>query len=72
MWRTYFAVLAIVLPVILGLGLVYLFTAGTIGAATAIAGCFALAAFAVTAVVLHEDADETDVNAERKHVRLGL
>jgi hypothetical protein len=53
-------VLAIIIPVLLGFGLIYLFAAGVIGIATALAGAFALVAFAVTAVVFHEDRDDPD------------
>jgi hypothetical protein len=62
MLRTYIAVIAVLLPVFLGLGLIYLFTAGAIGVATTLAGSFALIAFAVTAVVFHGDAGETDTD----------
>jgi hypothetical protein len=60
--RTYIAILAVILPILLGLGLIYLFTAGAIGIATTLAGSFALVAFAVTAVVFHFDADESDAD----------
>jgi hypothetical protein len=63
MLRTYLAVIALVLPVILGLGLIWLFTTGVIGMATTLACSFALIAFAVTAVVFHGDDDEAEATA---------
>ena len=70
MLRTYIMPLAIVLPVFLGLGLVYLFTDGAIGIATTLAGSFALVAFAVTAVVFHGDADDADADGvSHPHLR---
>jgi hypothetical protein len=68
--RTYIAVIAVVLPIILGLGLIYLFTAGAIGVATTLAGSFALVAFAVTAVVFHGDTDEPDADGINSRLRM--
>jgi hypothetical protein len=63
--RSYAAIFAVVLPIILGFGLIYLFTEGAIGMATVLAGSFALVAIAVTAVVFPEGADESDAGGIR-------
>jgi hypothetical protein len=60
--RTYVSVLAVISPILLGLGLIYLFAAGSIGIATVLAGSFALVALAVTGVVFHAGADEADAD----------
>ena len=67
--RAYAPIFAIVLPILLGLGLIYLFTQGTIGVATALAGAFALVAFAVTVVVFH-GGDEPESDGFDSRMRL--
>lgn len=71
MSRTLFPALAITIPIVAGLALLYLFIAGDIGTATMLAASFALAAFAVTAVTMHDDAGDEDAEGLRPpHLRL--
>ena len=63
--RTYAPILAVILPIILGFGLIYLFTEGTIGMASVLAGSFALVAVAITAVVFPDSSDESDTSGVR-------
>jgi hypothetical protein len=61
MWRELAPILAVGLPIVAGLALVYLFVSDVIGVATLLAVAFALCAFALTTWVLHgaieDDAD---------------
>ena len=59
--RPFVPLIAIGLPVFLGLALIYLYVDGRIGVATALAACFALGAVVATALLMHgEDDQETD------------
>ena len=63
-WRAWVPALAVGLPIVLALVLIFLFIDGVIGAATAIAACFALGAVAITVLMLHgeerEDSEDSD------------
>ena len=56
----WFPVMAVGVPILIALGLLYLFVAGVIGTATALVSTFSLTAFAITAVVLHGNGDDED------------
>ena len=56
--RPFVPVIAIGLPIVLGLALVYLYVDGRIGVATALAACFALGAVVTTALLMHGDDDQ--------------
>jgi Kef-type K+ transport system membrane component KefB len=58
MWRTLLPIFTIVLPVMLGMGSVFLFIEGTISAATAIVVAFAMTAVAITAGLVQLGDDE--------------
>jgi hypothetical protein len=51
-------IFAVVLPVLMGLGLLYLYLSGVIGVATALVVAFALGAIVVTGVTMHAGTDE--------------
>jgi hypothetical protein len=56
--RSFVPLIAIGLPILLGLALLYLYVDGRIGVATAMAACFALGAVVATALVMHGDDDQ--------------
>ena len=58
MWRMLMPIFTIVLPVTLGMLVVFLFIEGTIGAATAIVASFTLTAVAVAAAMVQLGADD--------------
>ena len=59
--RPFLPLIAIGLPIVLGLALVYLYMDDRIGVATVMAACFALGAVIATALLLHgDDEQETD------------
>ena len=62
MWRELAPILAVGVPIVAGLALVYLFVSEVIGLATMLVVAFALSAFAVTAWVLHGFADDNDAD----------
>ena len=69
MWRAYLPVLTIVLPITLGMVVVFLFIEGSIGAATAIAVSFALTAVAVTSVILNVGAEDDSTEGPQSRLR---
>lgn len=69
MWRSYLPVLTIVLPITLGMAVVFLFIEGNIGAATAIAVSFALTAIAVTAVIQYVGSDDDSTEGPESRLR---
>jgi hypothetical protein len=69
MWRSYLPVLTIVLPIALGMAVIFLFIEGTIGAATAIAVSFALTAVAVTSVIVTIGADDDSTEGPESRLR---
>ncbi len=58
MWRLLLPIFVIGLPIVAGLGLLYLFISESIGIATMLVGCFALGAFAVTVIATHVGSEE--------------
>jgi hypothetical protein len=69
MWRTLQPIVTIVLPIALGLGVVFMFIEGAIGAATAIAVSFALTAVAVTAVNHQLGTDDDSTQGPESRLR---
>ena len=69
MWRSYLPILTIVVPIVLGMAVVFLFIDGTVGAATAIAVSFALAAIAVTSVILYVGSDDESTEGPESRLR---
>jgi hypothetical protein len=69
MWRMLMPIFTIVLPVALGMAVVFLFIDGAIGAATAIAVSFALTAVAVTAVMVHLGSDDDSTQGPESNLR---
>lgn len=62
-------VFTIVLPITLGMVVVFLFIEGSIGAATAIAVSFALTAVAVTSVILNVGAEDDSTEGPQSRLR---
>ena len=58
MWRELAPILAVGVPIVAGLALLYLFVTDVIGIATMLVVAFTLGAFAVTTWVLHGFADD--------------
>ncbi len=69
MWRSYLPIFTIVLPITLGMTVVFLFIDGSIGAATAIAVSFALTAVAVTSVILNVGAEDDSTEGPESRLR---
>ena len=62
MWRELAPILAIGMPIVAGLAVLYLFVSDVIGVATLLVAVFTLGAFAVTTWVLHGFADDNDAD----------
>ena len=62
-------IFTIVLPVTLGMAVVFLFIEGTIGVATAIVISFALTAVAVTAVMVQLGSDDDSTQGPESRLR---
>jgi len=56
--RPFVPLIAVGLPIVLGLALLYLYVDGRIGVATVMVACFALGAVAATALLMHGDDDQ--------------
>jgi len=56
--RPFVPLIAIGLPIVLGLALIYLYVDGRIGVATVMAACFALGAVVATALLMHGNDDQ--------------
>jgi uncharacterized membrane protein HdeD (DUF308 family) len=69
MWRVLMPIFTIVLPVVLGMAVVFLFIEGTIGVATAIAISFALTAIAVTAVMVQLGSEDDSTQGPESRLR---
>ena len=69
MWRVLMPIFTIVLPVTLGMAVVFLFIEGAIGVATAIVISFALTAVAVTAVMVQLGSDDDSTQGPESHLR---
>jgi hypothetical protein len=69
MWRMLMPIFTIVLPVALGMAVVFLFIEGAIGVATAIAVSLALTAVAVTAVMVQLGGDDDSTQGPESRLR---
>ena len=56
--RPFVPLIAVGLPIVLGLALLYLYVDGRIGVATVTVACFALGAVVATALLMHRDDDQ--------------
>lgn len=69
MWRAYMPIFTIVVPITLGMAVIFLFVEGMIGAATAIAVSFALTAVAITSVILYVGSDDESTEGPESRLR---